>query len=118
MVEQLVFRKKACGNFINNIANVFNTFVKENDEVQVEERLAADKAKRIVDIKEAVKEEEAAAELAERNSLLAQIADLEKAQARQKTLDAQSKLEEAAKELEAFNKLPIAWQNAYLLLNQ
>lgn len=111
MVEQLIFRKKACGNFITNIANVLTTFVKENDEVQVEERLAADKAKRIVDIK-------AAAELAERNSLLAQIADLEKAQARQKTLDAQSKLEEAAKELEAFKKLPIAWQKAYLSLNQ
>lgn len=111
MVEQLVFRKKACGNFINNIANVLNKFVNENDEMQVEERLAADKVKRIADIKAAVKEEEAAAELAKKNSLLAQIAALEKSQAQQKTLDAQEKVADAAKEVAALKSLPIEIQN-------
>lgn len=114
--KNLVFRKKACGNFIVNIANVLSTFVNENDEAKVEERRATAAAKRIVDIKAAVKEEEAAAELAERNSLLAQIAALQKSQAQQKTLDAQAKLAEAAKQLDAFNKLPIALQNAMKLL--
>ena len=103
MVEQLVFRKKACGNLITNIANVLNKFVKENDEVQVEERLAADKVKRIENIKEAVKEEEAAAELAEKNILITQIAMFN----RDKAL---KDAEEAKANLEAFLSLPSTLQ--------
>ena len=118
MVEQLVFRKKASGNFITNMANVLNTFVNDNDEKQVEDRRAAAEAKRIENIKTAVKEEEAAAELAKKNSLLAQIAALEKSQAQQKTLDAQEKVAEAAKQVEALKKLPKSVQNAYNLIQQ
>ena len=122
MVE-LKFQKKASGNFITNIANVLNTFVNDNDEKQVEDRRAAAEAKRIQNIKAAVKEEEeriaaekAAAELAKKNSLLAQFAALEKSQAQKKTLDAQEKLADAAKQLEAFNKLPQSVKNAYLII--
>ena len=104
MVEQLVFRKKASGNFITNIANVLNTFVNENDEKQVEDRRAAAEGKRIENIKTAVKEEEeriaaekaaaeAAAELAKKNSLLAQFAELERQSALKKAQEAQKKIE-------------------------
>jgi hypothetical protein len=110
MVKQLVFRKKASGNFIVNIANVLNTFVKENDEAKVQERFEKAKADRIVEIKAAVKEEEerlaaekaaaeAAAELALKNSLLAQFAEMDRQ-------DALERAQEAQKNIEAINSIP------------